>query len=336
MDLDTFFTELYVFVDDWYKAEGAKLMQRRAGPALKMSDSEVLTIAIAAQWRVGVPWQSERGIVRYLHAHGRHWFPQMLNPSQFNQRVRLLWGALVRLQQVLAGHLTDASSVYECVDCVPLPACSLAQAVSGDGHWLWWSQVGHGGNHGGWFFGEQVLLAVTPAGAITGWLVGPAQTDDRWMMQHLVSGRAGWAVSTAPLYRPRDGKRPMIPPMGQILPFIAVGENKKRPYLADRGFNGARWQRHWQQYGATVVTIPPNNAADAWQERDKRWLRRHRQVVDTVFSRLGEVFGFSRLQAHSRWGQLTRLAAKFSAYNFGLWLNRQLGRPLGALATLLC
>ncbi|HLU09635.1 MAG TPA: hypothetical protein VK003_08205 [Oceanobacillus sp.] len=53
--MDTFFTELYVFVDDWYKAEGAKLMQRRAGAAVKMSDSEVLTIAIAAQWRVGVP-----------------------------------------------------------------------------------------------------------------------------------------------------------------------------------------------------------------------------------------------------------------------------------------
>jgi hypothetical protein len=336
MDLDTFFTEWYVFVDDWYKAEGANLMQRRAGPTLKMSDSEVLTIAIAAQWRVGVPWQSERGIVRYLQTHGQQWFPQLLQRSRFNERVRLLWGALVRLQQVLAQQLTSAASVYECVDCVPLPACSLAQAVSGDGHWLWWSQLGYGGNHGGWFFGEQVLLAVNRDSAITGWLVGPANTDDRWMMQHLVSGRAGCPAPTAPLHRPRDGKRAMPLPVGQILPLNAVGENPQRPYLADRGFNGARWQRHWRQYGATVVTIPPDNAADAWHERDKRWLRHHRQVVDTVFSRLCEGFGLFRLQAHSRWGQLTRLAAKFTAYNFGLWLNRQLGRPLGALATLLC
>ena len=93
----------------------------------------------------------------------------------------------MRLQQVLARQFTDATSVYECVDCVPLPACSLAQAASGDRYWLWWSQVGHGG----WFFGEQVLLAVNQASAITRWLVGPAQTDDRWMMQYLVSGRAG-------------------------------------------------------------------------------------------------------------------------------------------------
>ncbi len=55
MDLDTFFTTLYVLIDDWYKREMRDRMKRHAGPALKMSDSEVLTIAIAAQWTVGVP-----------------------------------------------------------------------------------------------------------------------------------------------------------------------------------------------------------------------------------------------------------------------------------------
>jgi hypothetical protein len=301
-----------------------------------MSDSEVLTIAIAGQWRVGVPWQSERGVVRYLQAHGRGWFPQMLQRSAFNERVRNLWGALVQLQQVLNEQLESSRIVYECVDCVPLPACSLAQAARGEPHWLWWSSRGHGGTQGGWYFGEQVLVAVSQAGAVTGWLVGPASADDRWMMQWLVSGRVGAPSWSAPPLRPRDGQRAMVPPAGQVLPLSAVGEARARPYVADQGFNGARWRRHWQQYGASVVTIPPKNAPDAWQQADKRWLRRHRQLVDTVFSRLVEVLGFSHLQAHSRWGQLTRLAAKFAAYNFGLWLNRQLGRSLGALATLIC
>lgn len=330
MDLDTFFTTLYVLIDDWYKLEGAELMQRRPGPPRRMSDSEVLSIAIAGQWRVGVPWQSERGLVGYLRVYGRAWFPQRLQPSAFNQRVRQLWGALVRLQPVVAGWLETRDTVYECADCVPLPACSLAQAVSGDGHWLWWSSLGHGGNHGGWFYGEQLLLVVSQVAAIRGWLVGPATADDRWMMQLLVSGRAGCPARVAPAPRPRS------PPVGAILPFQAVGEARHRPYLADRGFNGSRWRRHWRQYGAEVVTIPPDNAPDAWSPAQQRWLRQQRQVVDTVFSRLCEGFGLFRLQAHSRWGQLTRLAAKCAAYNFGLWLNRQLGRPLGALATLIC
>jgi len=90
MDLDTFLTTLYVLVDDWYKAEGAAYCQRRKAGRQRMSDSEVLTLAIAGQWQQGVPWWSERSLVRYVHREGQRWFPQMLGYSAFNQRVRNL------------------------------------------------------------------------------------------------------------------------------------------------------------------------------------------------------------------------------------------------------
>src|SRR5690606_1695958 len=88
MDLDTFLTTLYVLVDDWYKARIEPLMPRRKGGQQQMSDSEGMTVALAGQWRVGVPWQSERGVVRYMHPYGRGWFPTMLERSAFNERVR--------------------------------------------------------------------------------------------------------------------------------------------------------------------------------------------------------------------------------------------------------
>jgi hypothetical protein len=44
-----------------------------------------------------------------------------------------------------------------------------------------------------------------------------------------------------------------------------------------------------------------------------------------VFARLSEVFGLKRLNAHSHWGQVTRLAAKMAAYNIGILFNRWLG-----------
>lgn len=153
MDLDTFLTTLYVLVDDWYKQYLAVQMQRQRGAPAKMSDSEVLTVALAGQWRVGVRWQSERGLVRSMQRHGRAWFPQMLGRSAFNQRVRKLWAAFVALQQIIASLLQRSDEVYSCVDCVPLPACSLAQAASAERHWLWLSQLGHGGNHEGGFTG---------------------------------------------------------------------------------------------------------------------------------------------------------------------------------------
>ncbi len=60
MDLETFFTEWYGIVDDCYTAQLAGQVHKHAGAMEQLSDREVLTIAIAGQWRVGVPWQSER------------------------------------------------------------------------------------------------------------------------------------------------------------------------------------------------------------------------------------------------------------------------------------
>src|SRR5215212_8630462 len=100
MDIETFFTIVYVVVDDWYKQEIAQEVNKHAGGAIQLSDSEVLTLGIVGQWRVGVPWQSERGLVRWVQEHGRGMFPKMIGKSAFNRRVRGLWGAFIRLQQL--------------------------------------------------------------------------------------------------------------------------------------------------------------------------------------------------------------------------------------------
>ena len=78
-----------------------------------MSDSEVLAVAIVGQWRVGVPWYSERSLVRYMHKHGLGMFPTMLQRSAFNRRVRYLLGALVELQQIIATALETPEDVYD-------------------------------------------------------------------------------------------------------------------------------------------------------------------------------------------------------------------------------
>jgi hypothetical protein len=334
MDLDTFLTTLYVLVDDWYKAEGATYMRRRKAGGMKLSDSEVLTIALAGQWRVGVPWQSERGVVRYLLAHGRGWFPQMLNISAFNQRVRNLWCAFVCLQQRVNDWLRQASDIYEVVDCLPLPACALAQVQTKDRHWLWWSSKGDGGTRGGWYWGEQTLVSGLPSGSITGWLLGSAQSDDRWLLQALISQRAGKLVLVGPKAKQRN--RPSLPPE-HVGPSLAAGRTRPSDYLADQGFNGWRWRTFWRDhYASCVLSAPATHERGAWSWRARRWLKARRQIVETVFSVLTQVFDLQRLRAHSRWGQYTRLSIAMAAHNLGIYFNRLLGRPDLAHATLIC
>jgi hypothetical protein len=335
VDLDTFLTQLYVIVDDWYKAEMSKEMRRRTGPATKLSDSEVLTIAIAGQWRVGVPWQSERGVVRYMQKHGQGWFPNMLQRSQFNERVRLLWSVLVSLQQVVAQRLHH-DELYEVVDCTELPHCSLSQAASHDRHWLS-GRLGRGGNNGGWFYGEQLLMSASATGVITGWLVGQAQIDDRWMLEAFLSTRQGYMRMIGP--EPTEKKRYKITHVAtpqSFGPALTTGVGLGQAYLADEGFNGERWRCHWQdEYAADVITAPPKNAANPWKRADKKWLSKHRQIIETVFSRLTTVFSLKRLNAHSDWGKITRLAAITAAYNLGILFNRMCDRQDGALETLI-
>jgi hypothetical protein len=337
MDMDTFLTTLYVVVDDWYKAEIGR--REHVGARERMGDSEVLTVALAGQWRKGVPWASERGVVRWMQCHGRGWFPRMLGRSAFNERVRQLWGLFIRLQQVVAGWLNQPTDVYECLDAVPLVAMSNGQAKREAGHWLWESQVGHGGTSGSFFVGDHLLASVTARGVVTGWLVGNADINDRWLLTAFLSARAGQPELVAPptATHARHADR-ATPPVGHIGAFQAVGQTRTGLYLADRGFNSRRWHSLWAtRYGATVLSVPSSNDPDraAWSRQACLFLASHRQIIDTVFGWLNQVFAFEHLNAHSRWGQYTRIAAKLAAYHLGLWFNQSLGRPLGALETLL-
>jgi hypothetical protein len=340
MDLDTFLTTLYVLIDDWYKREIAQYKPIKGGMQERMSDSEVLTVAIAGQWRKGVPWESERSLVRYMQCHGRLWFPTMLNRSAFNRRVRLLCGVLAALQREVSAWLeADGGSGYEIVDGLPLPVCTLANAVRQKQHWLMHSSRGHGGNHGGWFFGQRWWVSVTPGGSITGWLVADASINERWVFEAFLSVRAGDGDLHGPLPAPQTPPdERATPPLGFIGGAFAAGQ-WVRTYLADRGLNGMRWRDHWQSYyAATVIAVPPLNtvAFRLWSKADCHWLASHRQPIETTYAILTEVFDIKRVNAHSQWGQYTRLAAKAAAYNLGLFINRLLDRPLRALATLIC
>jgi hypothetical protein len=339
MDLDTFLTTLYVLIDDWYKRTVKQYKPKRGGARERMSDSEILTLAIAGQWRKGVPWESERSLVRYMRQHGRQWFPTMLNRSAYNQRVRMLCGVLAALQREVCGWLEDEKKGYEMVDGLPLPVCTLGHAARQKQHWLMHSSRGHGGNYGGWFFGQRWWVSLTPSGAITGWVVADASINERWVFEALLSARGGDGDLHGPLVAPQTPPdERATPPLGFIGGAFAVGK-WCATYLADRGLNGQRWRDHWREYyHADVIAVPPANTADfrLWSKADCRWLASHRQPIETAYAFLTEVFGIKRVNAHSQWGQFTRLAAKAAAYNLGLVFNRLLARPLGALATLIC
>ena len=124
MDLDSFLVSLYVSVDDWWRASHPSTPRRPGRPAL-LADSEVLTLAILAQWP---RFRSERDFWRFADAHLRPYFPKLCSQSQLNRRVRALEPELRALQKALAGDLCDPSAVYRVMDTTLIPAIVRVRA----------------------------------------------------------------------------------------------------------------------------------------------------------------------------------------------------------------
>jgi len=296
MDLDSFLVSLYVLTENWWKDTHSSDATRGVGRPSLISEAEVLTLAILAQWP---RFRSERDFFRFAEAHLRGYFPTLPSQSQFNRRVRALEGEMRSLQLHLATELADASAVYHVMDSTLVPAVVRVRACR-KGLFAGQATFGRCASKTEWVYGFKVGLAITPEGVIISFTLAEASADER--------------------------------PIGEIL----IRSDGHRSYLADKGFTSMDWERHWlAEYGALVAATPKDNSKRAWPEAARRWAAGKRQVIEGVINQLKDQFFLERHRAKTLEGLLARLAAKIAAYTCGQHLNRELGRPLRRLADLL-
>lgn len=110
LDLDTFLTTLYVLVDDTVKVAPPV---RKPGPQGDLSMSEVITLALLAQWK---RFSSERSFARFAEQHLRAAFPGLPDRSQLNRLIRGAHDALVAFGQELVVLMGSAKQAYELFD----------------------------------------------------------------------------------------------------------------------------------------------------------------------------------------------------------------------------
>src|SRR5215831_2663330 len=288
MDLDSFATELYVVVDDWWRgAHGAE--PPRPGRPARLSASEVLTLALLAQWP---RWRSERDFWRCARAHLRALFPALCSQAQFNRRVRALAPQLRALQAHLAAEVSDRRALYRVVGTSLVPALRRVRAGR---HGLFAGQAAFGwsASHTDWVYGFKLGLVVAPAGVVTAFGLAPGNCPER--------------------------------PVADAL----IAADRFGTYLADKGIAGADWEARWRDaYGAAVVAAPERNHRRAWPAAADRWAAGQRPVVEQALAQLKDLFALERHRAKTLGGLLARVAAKIAAFTVGQWLNARHGRPL--------
>jgi Transposase DDE domain len=339
VDLDTFLVIVYSTIDDLYKEFRGERKSKEVGRKPSMSDSEVLTLAILCQWEAR---RSEREFLRWAEKNLRAYFPFILSQAEYNRRLRDLVDAISILGGRIAWLLCEELGLkadYEIVDGTGVPLMSRKR---GERRKLFGDEVdfGKGGSDWDWFYGVRVLVVVDDLGLITGFVVGSARTEERWLAESLLRWRQDrgacepkaeeLAECLGPFYK---GGGPRKGPSGPISSPWTSGVAQGEYYLADRGFSGKAWAKHWcEDLGARVMTEADyKGLPDEEKDRQVRKHRRKRQTVETVIGVLGDIFGLKFPRARTYLGLICRLAAKVAAFNIGVGINYLFGRPTFAI-----
>lgn len=97
----------FVLIDDWCKSEAYH--KPHIGRKAEMTDSEVLTLILAMDF---VEFTSERHYLEFIRANYKYLFPDLLDQSQYNRRVRSVVPLLESLRLAWANKLGLAFERY--------------------------------------------------------------------------------------------------------------------------------------------------------------------------------------------------------------------------------
>ena len=168
----------------------------------------------------------------------------------------------------LARMMEDAQrSPYEALDASAMPVRDAKRrgkgSLAGQAD-LGWS------NALGWYEGFRLVVAVNPAGVITGFGFACASTKDQPLAETF------FALRREP--------NPRVP---------SVESAAAGPYVTDKGLEGEENHRRWSRcYGARLVYPPRRNERKRrWPKRLRRWAS-IRQIVETVYEKLHKPLAF--------------------------------------------
>lgn len=286
---EDFILTTYVIIDELYhRFAPSEVRKRRHVLDAKLSDSEIITIALCGEL-VGI--DSENAWFSFVKKNYRHLFPQLCSRSRFNRTRRALMQTTELLRQKLLSDFPVPISLYCIIDSFPLAVCKFGRAR--------YCKVfrNHGADYGKCpskketYFGYKVHALITLEGYITAFEITPASTDDREGLRDLVDNCSNFTV------------------------------------LADKGYVGERLMQEMQEQNICLFALKRSNSKENWTKSVRQLIFKQRRRVETVFSQLTGQLNAERVLAKSFQGLCTRLVNKVLAYNLCIALNSIFNEP---------
>src|SRR5947207_8453021 len=176
LDKATVLTTLFTIVDDIMK--GSAVIQHaltRPGPAPRLSDSELITIALY-QELIGEP--REDHFFRLHRSSLQTFFPGLNERSRYNRRKRDLWSVILAVR-VSFQLVLDASELEEtaAIDSAPLPSVSYKRSKQAS-DFVGTADYGVCSSKAMKYFGYKLHTVVSLTGLIMGFLLTAANCYD--------------------------------------------------------------------------------------------------------------------------------------------------------------
>jgi Transposase DDE domain len=285
-DLNTLLTALYVKIDD-------QLGRRvRAGRPPKLSDAELLTLAVA-QVLLGV--RSEARWLRFVPRHLPGAFRYLPGQSGYNKRLRSAVPLIKRLIRVLAADTDLWTDPVWVVDSTPVE-CARSRPTVKRSNLAGWAGYGYCASHSRFFWGLRLHLVCTPAGLPITWALADPKLDERQVLMAILD---------------HD------PTLTADRPSLTI--------IADKGYVSAELDRYLADRGVALLRPSYRNRAPRPGEH---LLKPIRQLIESVNDTLKGQLDLELHGGRSIDGVTTRIAQRLLALTAAIWHNRATGQPV--------
>ena len=288
IDFASLMTTVFVLVDDWYR-QYQVLHPPAAHPGVccRFSDSEVLTLALLMDY---LPFPGETQFLGFIQANYLSWFPQLLDQSQFNRRLRQLDGVLEQLRRSWVVALGATQETHFLIDTKPLPVLGLKRDktrsdFSGN------AAPGYCAARQMYYFGYKLVVLSTCNGIPIAYDLVLANVDERVAVESVLIVASGCTL------------------------------------YGDKGFIDSEWQLQLKQRtGNQFWTVLRRNQKQQHSASLNRFISRVRQRIEGVFHEIQNTGrNPERLLNKTVEGFCVHIAAKMASHTLRLLLKRQFG-----------
>jgi hypothetical protein len=281
--LDALVTALYVQIDDF--------LEPRRGPGRppKLTDSELIALAVA-QVLLGMP--NDRQFLALARWRLGHLFPQLIDQSGYNRRLRALAPQIGRCISYLAFVSPSFCDGLRLLDSTPVP-CGQSRETVRRSEFAGHAGYGYCRSHSRWFWGFRLYLICSSDGMPIGWELAAANIGERVVAAEMLD-RVCLAGHTV---------------------------------IADKNFSGEEFEALMANCGARFLRPDRKD-----EPRRHGSLGAVRQWIESTCWTCKGQLGLERHGARTIHGLAARIGLRLLALAAGIWHNHLTGQPGRALA----